>query len=478
MESNMFYRILILLSILNILYSCGTQKKGATSVPGNTTERTLAPLPESRINIPIKVAMKPLLEKMEATTAKQFTSDKWPDYYQSSCDFRYKYRFLRSPFTFSCVNNVVNIGFQGHYQIAGSKTVCAFDKQLSPWISGSCGFGNEPLRKVDLAITSVLEMLPRHQVRTTTRLSKLNALDKCQVSLLQTDVTAEVMDSIRVSVESYCNTFDQFVQGINDFSVLDKWRNSNNPVLPIMKYGFLNVNPTFFRIGKFNYNRDTLYFSVGFHGKPVFASDSSALVTNAPLPALISMDQPAGIATYLHAVYDYKFLSGLLNDSLRNKPFEVEGKTFVIRNVLLSGTSDNKIQVEVAFDGFKKGTLRLSGTPLLDTATQILSMPDISFALDSRDMLVNIAKGLFRKKIMKQLKDQSVFDIGALIEKNRDVIAARLNQPVNSWLQTKGELQSLRIIGLLPRKETIELQIYLQGVLTLIGAPPASMLSF
>jgi hypothetical protein len=477
----MLNRTLILLSAsLYILSSCGSPKKTTATIeaPSPIVERTLPPLPESRINIPVKVAMRPLIEKMEAVTAKQFTSDKWPDYYQSSCDFRYKYRFLRSPFTFSCVNNVVNIGFQGHYQIAGSKTVCAFNKQLSPWISGSCGFGNEPLRKVDLAITSILEMLPRHQLRTTTRLSKLNAVDKCQVSLLQTDVTAEVMDSIRVSVESYCTTFDQLVQGINDFTVLDKWRRSSSPVLPVMKYGFLNLNPTYFRIGKFNYNRDTLYFSVGFHGNPAFASDSHALATSTPLPPLISMDQPAGIATYLHAAYEYTFLSSLLNDSLRNKPFEVDGKTFVIRNVQLSGTTDNKIQVEVAFDGYKKGTLRLNGTPLLDTATQVLSMPDISFSLDSRDMLLNIAKGLFRKKIMKQLKDQSVFDIGALIEKHKESIAARLNQPVNTWLQTKGDLQSLRIIGLLPRKDVIELQVFLQGSLTLIGAPPAGMLAF
>ena len=474
-------RPLILLFVsLCFLFSCSAPKRTTTTIEPATPviERTLPPLPESRINIPVKVAMSPLIEKMEAVTAKQFTSDKWPDYFQSSCDFRYKYRFLRSPFTFTCVNNVVNIGFQGHYQIAGSKTVCAFNKQLSPWISGSCGFGNEPLRKVDLAITSILEMLPRHQLRTTTRLSKLNALDKCQVSLLQTDVTTEVMDSIRVSVESYCTTFDEFVQGINDFSVLDKWRRNSSPVLPIMKYGFLNLNPTFFRIGKFNYNRDTLYFSVGFHGKPAFASDSLVLATATPLPALISMDQPAGIATWLHAAYDYQFLSSLLNDSLRNKPFEVDGKTFVIRNVLLAGTADNKIQVEVAFDGFKKGTLRLSGTPVLDTATQVLSMPDISFSLDSRDMLLNIAKGLFRKKIMKQLKDQSVFDIGALIEKHKESIAARLNQPVNTWLQTKGDLQSLRIIGLLPRKDVIELQVYIQGTLTLIGAPPAGLLAF
>lgn len=466
------------LFILLFLSACSTSSSTISNTPVATARKTLPPLPESRLNIPVKVAMKHLVEKMDVGTARQFTSEKWPDYYQSSCDFRYKYRFLRSPFVFSCINNLVNISFQGNYQIAGSKTVCAFNKQLSPWISGSCGFGSEPLRRVDLTITSLLDILPQHQVRTTTRLNKLLPIDKCQVSLLQTDVTGEVMDSIRASVESYCTTFDLFVQKINNIQTLDKWRKNSSPVLPIMKYGFLNLNPTFFRMGAFNYFNDTLYFSLGFQGNPMFSSDSVQLVTNRALPNLTLSEQTGGITSYLHASYSYVFLTRLLNDSLRNKPFEVEGKTFVIRNVNLAGTEDNKIKVDVSFDGYKKGTLHLSGTPVLDTTTQVLSMPDIMFALDSKDMLLNIAKGMFRKKILKQLKDQSVLDIAALIEKNKTLIGARLNQTVNNWLQTKGDLQSLRFISLLPRKDIIELQVFIQATITLVGSPPAQLLPF
>ena len=85
---------------------------------------------------------------------------------------------------FSRVNNKVNIAFKGNYQIAGSKTVCAFDRQVSPWVSGSCGFGNEPMRKVDITISSFLELLPQYQVRTTTKVDNIIAQDKCVVSLL------------------------------------------------------------------------------------------------------------------------------------------------------------------------------------------------------------------------------------------------------------------------------------------------------
>src|SRR5687768_4414779 len=123
-------RWILLIGINIFFHSCSSTKK--TSSPGSPP-RTLPALPASQINIPVKIYMKPLLAMMDSMTAKEFTSDQWPNYYQPTCDFRYKYRFVRGPFTFSCINNKVNIGFQGTYQIAGSKTVCAFEKQVSPW---------------------------------------------------------------------------------------------------------------------------------------------------------------------------------------------------------------------------------------------------------------------------------------------------------------------------------------------------------
>ena len=129
--------------------------------------------------------------------------------------------------------------------------------------------------------------------------------------------------------------------------------------------------------------------------------------------------------------------------------------------------------IDVAFDGNRRGTLRLSGTPLLDTASQVLTMPDISFSVESRDMLINIAKGLFRKKIIKKLKNQSVFDIAELIRNNKKVIEARLNQQITDWLSTRGDFQELRLVGLLPHKEAIQIQLFIKGNITIVGTPTA-----
>jgi hypothetical protein len=370
---------------------------------------------------------------------------------------------------------VVNIGFRGYYQIGGSKTLCTFNKQVAPWVTGSCGFNAEPLRRVDLNITSQLQFLTNHQIRTTTRLGAIKPIDKCEVSLMKQDITQQIMDSIRTSIETYGASFDQFVQDLNNNAMLTDWRQGSK-VLPIVDYGFLNINPVMLNVGTFNYSKDTLSFSVGFRGKPAFSSDSLSLVKSAPAPAITTTNAPGMVDTYLDAVYEYSAFNKLLNDSLQNKPFTVEGKTFVIKNVTLGGTDDGKVSVDLFFTGYKTGTLHLSGTPVIDTANQVLSMPDINFSLDSKDMLLNMAKGLFRKRIMKELKNQSVLDLAALIENNKDKIAARLNQQVNEWMSTTGRLDKLQIVGILSSSKKLHLQLHVVGNITMIAHPPVSIL--
>lgn len=468
-------RVLPLGIALVFFLSCGSSKNTTTTL--SAPARSLPALPMSYINIPVKVYMKPLLSVMDSSTAKEFTNDKWPNYTQSGCDFRYKYRFVRSPFAFSVVNNSVVINFRGNYQIAGSRTICAFDKQVSPWVNGSCGFNGEPLRRIDIAITSKLDLLPNHTISTATRLSKLQPLDKCEVTIMNNDMTKDVLDSVKASIETYCTTFDKFVQDVNNNALLNNWRKGGSRVMPVSKYGFLNLNLAALGVSRFNLVKDTLYFSMGFSGFPKFNSDSVKLVTNASLPPVSNADRSGYISTYLDAMYEYKFFNKILNDSLRNKPFDIDGRTFVIRDITISGTNEGKIKVDLAFSGNRNGVLSLSGTPTLDSARQILTMPDIRVGIDTKDLMVNLARGLIKKKIMKELAGQSVLDLHALIQKNKALIETRLNQQVNNWMSTSGTLHDIKLIGILPQEKHIQVQAYIRASITLIGRPPANLVS-
>jgi hypothetical protein len=73
---------------------------------------------------------------------------------------------------------------------------------------------------------------------------------------------------------------------------------------------------------------------------------------------------------------------------------------------------------------------------------------------------------------MKKLKDQSVLDIAELVKTNKAIIEARLNQQLTDWLSTRGNFRELKLIGLLPQKNAIQIQIYIKGDITVIGSPP------
>ena len=86
--------ILLMSCLTFFAVSCSSSKKIRSSA--RVVEDSLPALPESEIDLPIKIYAPPVLAKAEAVVSKEFTSETWPNYIQPSCDFRYKYRFVRS----------------------------------------------------------------------------------------------------------------------------------------------------------------------------------------------------------------------------------------------------------------------------------------------------------------------------------------------------------------------------------------------
>ncbi|MGB8193307.1 MAG: DUF4403 family protein [Chitinophagaceae bacterium] len=459
--------VLFLLALMAT--GCGASKKTATAA-GAVREDSLPALPFSEIDIPIKIATRSMLTKAETMVPKEFTSDKWPDYTQSSCDFRYKYRFVRSGLTFAVVNNQAAIGFGGNYQIAGSRALCAFDKPVSPWVSGSCGFGDEPMRKVSISLNSVISFLPAYKVKSNTRLAQLTPIDKCQVTLFNNDMTGEVMDSIRASISAFTHTFDSSVAALDFSNMLRLVSEKSSRKIMLSKYGFLQVRPSAVRVSPMNLVKDTLVMTAGVSGYAELTSDSTNLPTIRNFPNLQTAAARDGISIYANTHYDYAFLSRLITDTIRDKAFDIEGRTFVIKKIDISSTDKRQLKISVDFAGSKKGTFILYGTPVLDLAKQTISIPDINYGIETRDIVLNVGEKLFRNRIINSLKEKAFIDLPSLIAKSRPQLDAQLNRKVNANFSTRGKLQDVKITGLVTGRSVLHLQTYIKANIEIIGA--------
>jgi hypothetical protein len=459
----------LLVAIVVTCWSCHTSRK-VVSAPATTVQMpdSLPPLPVSEIDIPLKVAGRPLMQIADSIVPKEFTSEGWPSFLLTSCEFRYKYRFVRSAFHLSCANNKISLQMGGSYQVAGGRCLCAMGKPVSPWISGNCGFGSEPMRRVDISLSSQLTLLPNYKIRTATRLDQIKAMDKCVMSVFSMDMTQMIVDSIRSSINSFCGILDQTLAGL-DFagylhhSAMRAWHR-----MPLGPYGYLLTNPQSIRVGPLNYTQDTFRVNIGLTCRPNLTSEKEVSSVIPPLPPLTSDVRDKGLSVYLGADYDYAFISKLLNDSLQGRSFVVKGRTILIKNVTVKGKGQHQVEMIVDFGGSRRGEFSLWGTPVLDATKQTVTIPDVQYTLDG-DMMIVIARTFFKKKIRKNLQGGSYIDLAAVLKANLPMLDAQMNRTLAPNLYTHGNIRELKMTGLLAGAKSIQTQLFVKADLEVIS---------
>jgi len=470
MVDNLRKRSLIWLLLLTAcICSCSSSKKTSSSAAISAlVPDSLPPLPASEIDLPLKVAGRPLIQIADTIVPKEFTSEGWPSYLQTSCEFRYKYRFVRSGFNLSCTNNKIFLQMGGSYQVAGGRCLCALGKPVSPWISGNCGFSSEPMRKVDINLSSQLTLLPNYKIRTITRLDLLKPQDKCIMSVFSMDMTQMIVDSIRSSITSFCSILDQTLAGL-DFtgylhhSAIRAWQR-----MPLGPYGYLITNPLAVRVGPLNYVQDTFRINIGLTCRPQLTSESNVSSVIPPLPPLTSNVRDNGISLYMGTNYNYGFISKLLNDSLKGRSFLVKGQTITIKDLNVKGIGHHQVELTVDFGGSRRGQVRLWGTPVLDPVKQALTIPDLKYTLDG-DMMIFIARTFFKKKIRQNIQGNSFYDLAAMLKANMPLLDAQLNRTLGPNLYTRGNIKELKMIGLLAGDISLQAQLFVKADLSVIS---------
>ncbi len=462
---------LLIAVVMLLLVACSSTKKTTTTKQvAPPTRKTLPPLPESVLNLPVKIAIRPFLLQAETLAPKEITSTGWPEYINSSCDFRYKYRFIRSGFQFSCTNNRISVNMNGNYQIAGSKTVCVLDKAVYPWVNGSCGFGNEPMRKVNINLVSNLQFTPDYHLQTFTRVDKVQAIDKCLVTVFKNDVTTEILDSIAASVNEFGKNIDAMMGTMNFDKALSPIAEKAGKKIPLSTYGFLRLNASELNIGPINFAADTLLFTAGISCFPEISSDSINYSVSRHLPPLKGNIVGSGFTLHANAIYDYTTIDTLLTRTLRNREFAVKGEKIKIAEVKVRGLDNYQVEFKISFIGTKKGTLFLKGSPELDISTQTITVPDLEYDLNSSSITLQLGKTFFNHQILDNLRKQAKVNVSELYLKNKSRIDAQFNRTVAEGISLKGGTSQLRLTGLVINKDNVQVQTNITGNASLLIA--------
>jgi hypothetical protein len=117
------------------------------------------------------------------------------------------------------------------------------------------------------------------------------------------------------------------------------------------------------------------------------------------------------------------------------------------------------------FDGAKKGTIYLTGIPVLDIISQKISMKELDFDIQTKSVLLKTAKWMFNKKILEELEKNTVFELKDLLNESKSNIVSAINTEITKGVKMSGSVNQISLQEIYLDKEKMLLRSEVAGIL-------------
>ena len=433
---------------------------------------TIDSLPESQIDIPIQINLKPIYALAERKVDTVFTSPDYPNsWIQADCATRYKYHFRRSPFQMAVNGTTLNLAFMGYYQIIGSTRACLNGTVLSPWTPAcSCGFeGTE--RRVNISFTSIFNLQSNLILTSKIIRNDPQALDKCSVCFWGQDITTSVISGLKSELDASKKAMeDSFgVMKLKPY-VQQAW-NLLNEVYTIPNVGYFSLHPKKLRMEQINAKNDLLNINLGLTATPVI-SLAKPDATFSPVPDLSSANHPGGFNIFLEAALEYDSLSKVLNSLLVNKQFDFNQgfikNHVIISNTRVSGNEQGNLVISVDFNGSYAGTVVFTGKPAYNSEKKQIEVHDLDYDLQTKNLLLKTAKWLFSNRIAAELKKYTTFDLTQYYDSASKTLNDWLNREWTKGIRGTGSVSDLKLTAVYAIPQHLLIRSNCQGTLQVL----------
>lgn len=249
------------------------------------------------------------------------------------------------------------------------------------------------------------------------------------------------------------------------------WEAAQKPILVDQKLNaWLRLAPreiTLFPLKAQN-NRVSLAVGIVTYAEVILGQQPQAapLLPLPPLKLVNNLDRTFRIA--LNANLYYKDLCTAAAPFLLNKEFNSEGRKIVVKSFELYGNGD-KFVIKVVTEGSLDGTFYLTGKPRFDSRSNVLSVEEVDFDLQSRSLLLQSADWLLHSTIRDRIQEKLNLDLSRQLEESRELAGKAIAQRrLLDQVSLKGEIKSLKLGEFLLGPDRIFVQVVAEGESALV----------
>jgi len=183
-----------------------------------------------------------------------------------------------------------------------------------------------------------------------------------------------------------------------------------------------------------------------------------------PLPNLklvTRFDKAFRIA--LNADVFYRDLRAVAAPLLLNRQFESDGNKVTIKDFDLSGNGD-KLVVKLVTEGSLDGVVYLTAKPAFNPQTNLFSVEDVDFDLQTESMLLKSADWFLHGSIRSTIQEQLNMNLSKQLEQSRQIAATALTRmKLLEHVFLKCNIKELKLKGVNVQQDKMSIQVFTEG---------------
>jgi hypothetical protein len=439
----------------------------AAVVTDEELEVSPATLPPSYVSAPVLFDLRPLLAELEATIPRRIGSVEKEDRIQVSGQVWVAPELQRGPLHFSFEDNSVTVATEFAYRAR------AWVRPLLVEMAVSCGMGDVRPR-LRLRLRTTYEVTPDWRLRTRTRLVELEPVtelerDQCEVSFLRLDVTERVVGAAQDALRNALRRVDRDVARFNlRRPMADLWAKLQEPI-PIKDGAFwFEIRPMTVSLGAVVSEDTALVAQLDMLAMPRMTSGPRPVPDSTPLPALERTTEVVDTAMVLiEGVLDYPSATRLLGGELAGKSFGVLLRRVRVDGVTVLPAGGGKVLLAIRLSGGARGVVYAVGTPHYDPATDLITVPDLSFDLNSLGYLRHVAAWLVNGSLMGDIRARAQIPASGLLGDALVLANQEINRELTDGVWLRGQFAEARTLTVVAARRGLVVQARSTGQLRL-----------
>jgi hypothetical protein len=148
---------------------------------------------------------------------------------------------------------------------------------------------------------------------------------------------------------------------------------------------------------------------------------------------------------------------------LLNKEFGSDGKSCIVKGLDVYGNGD-RLVIKVKTSGSLDGIFYLTCTPRFNPETNMFSVEDVDFDMNTQSLLLQSADWFMHGAIRSTIQDKLNVDLTQNLEQSRELARkaiARVKLADHIFL--KGNITSIKLGDVMVQKDKISIQVYTEG---------------